>query len=463
MSLTRSQMSVDLGRGTRRFQRFVTRGGAKPTGGSAPQPRGILDPDLLRAALPQAFRKLDPRLLIKNPVMFVVEITAALVTLIAIANVTGIQPATGAGRPRASRSRSRSGCGSPSSSRPTPRPSPRRAAGPRRRPCADPLGDDGPSPPRRRLARGRSARPSCARATSSSSRRARRSPATATSSRASASSTKSAITGESAPVLKEPGTDIRSSVTGGTTLTSDRLVDPRHGQPGRDLPRPDDRPGRGRQAPADAQRDRPVDPAGRPDDRLPDGRRHPAAVRRLRRHDRRHRRPRRPPRVPDPDHDRRPAVGHRHRRHGPRRPLQRPGHERPGGRGVRRRRRDPARQDRHDHLRQPPRRLDHGRSRRHRGGGCSTAALVASIHDETPEGRSIVELARKRLAELGRPAGTADDAGYQALAATIAEDIPFRAETRTSGVRLAERRDGPQGRRRRDRARPRRRPAAAHP
>ena len=34
----------------------------------------------------------------------------------------------------------------------------------------------------------------------------------------------SAITGESAPVLKEPGTDIRSSVTGGTTLVSDELV-----------------------------------------------------------------------------------------------------------------------------------------------------------------------------------------------------------------------------------------------
>ncbi len=34
----------------------------------------------------------------------------------------------------------------------------------------------------------------------------------------------SAITGESAPVLKEPGTDIRSSVTGGTTITSDHLV-----------------------------------------------------------------------------------------------------------------------------------------------------------------------------------------------------------------------------------------------
>ncbi len=33
-----------------------------------------------------------------------------------------------------------------------------------------------------------------------------------------------AITGESAPVLKEPGTDIRSTVTGGTTLTSDTLT-----------------------------------------------------------------------------------------------------------------------------------------------------------------------------------------------------------------------------------------------
>jgi len=32
-----------------------------------------------------------------------------------------------------------------------------------------------------------------------------------------------AITGESAPVLKEPGTDIRSSVTGGTTVVSDSL------------------------------------------------------------------------------------------------------------------------------------------------------------------------------------------------------------------------------------------------
>ena len=89
-----------------------------------------------------------------------------------------------------------------------------------------------------------------------------------------------AITGESAPVLKEPGTDIRSSVTGGTTLISDRLVIRVTTDPGRDVPRPDDRARRGRQAPADAERDRARDPARRPDDRLPDGDGHAAAVRR---------------------------------------------------------------------------------------------------------------------------------------------------------------------------------------
>ncbi len=66
------------------------------------------------------------------------------------------------------------------------------------------------------------------------------------------------------------------------------------------------------------------------------------------------------------------------------------------------------------------------------------AALVSSIRDETPEGRSVVELARKRLAALGHAAGEGDESGFAALAATIAEEIPFRAETRTSGVRTTE-------------------------
>jgi K+-transporting ATPase ATPase B chain len=64
-----------------------------------------------------------------------------------------------------------------------------------------------------------------------------------------------------------------------------------------------------------------------------------------------------------------------------------------------------------------------------------TAALLSSIQDETPEGRSIVQLARQRLTDLGQPAGTADDPGFTALEGTIGEELPFRAETRTSGVR----------------------------
>jgi K+-transporting ATPase ATPase B chain len=64
-----------------------------------------------------------------------------------------------------------------------------------------------------------------------------------------------------------------------------------------------------------------------------------------------------------------------------------------------------------------------------------TAALVSSIRDETPEGRSIVELARTRLAAIDAAAGDGDEAGFAALASRIAEEIPFSAETRTSGIR----------------------------
>ena len=130
-------MTLDTGRGTRRFQRFVTLGGAKPSG-EPPRSRGVLDPSLLRAALPHAFRKLDPRLLARNPVMFVVEITAVLVTVIAIAGAAGVPAPWTPARASASRSRSPRGCGSRSCSRPTPRPSPRPAAAPRPPPCARP-------------------------------------------------------------------------------------------------------------------------------------------------------------------------------------------------------------------------------------------------------------------------------------------------------------------------------------
>ena len=61
----------------------------RPQADRAPaQPRriggGLLDPKMLWRALPDAFKKLDPRVQLRNPVMFVVEIGAVLTTYSAI-------------------------------------------------------------------------------------------------------------------------------------------------------------------------------------------------------------------------------------------------------------------------------------------------------------------------------------------------------------------------------------------
>jgi K+-transporting ATPase ATPase B chain len=66
------------------------------TGGGRRQPSqppyriggGLLDPKMLWRSLPDAFKKLDPRVQVKNPVMFVVEIGAALTTYTAITDST---------------------------------------------------------------------------------------------------------------------------------------------------------------------------------------------------------------------------------------------------------------------------------------------------------------------------------------------------------------------------------------
>src|SRR5260370_17032886 len=47
----------------------------------------MLDPKIVFPAFGSAFAKLDPRLMIKNPVMFVVEIVAALTTVIFLRNL----------------------------------------------------------------------------------------------------------------------------------------------------------------------------------------------------------------------------------------------------------------------------------------------------------------------------------------------------------------------------------------
>jgi potassium-transporting ATPase ATP-binding subunit len=50
----------------------------------------MLDPKIVIPAIGSSFVKLDPRLMMKNPVMFVVEVVAALTTVVFLRNlVTG--------------------------------------------------------------------------------------------------------------------------------------------------------------------------------------------------------------------------------------------------------------------------------------------------------------------------------------------------------------------------------------
>ena len=86
----------------------------------------LFDPKIVLPAIGSAFVKLDPRTLMKNPVMFVLEVVTALTTVILSAT------SSPAARTSASSSRSSCGCGSRCCSPTSPKRSPRAAA--RRRP-----------------------------------------------------------------------------------------------------------------------------------------------------------------------------------------------------------------------------------------------------------------------------------------------------------------------------------------
>ena len=424
-------MSVDTGRGTRRFQRFVTLGGAKPSG-EPPKPKGVLDPDLLRSALPHAFRKLDPRLLIKNPVMFVVEITAVLVTIIAIADASGAQAAAagGLGFPiqiaiwlwftvlfatyaeAVAEARGRAQAATLRKTRSETTAHRRKADG-----TLENVG----------------------------SSELRKGDVIVVSEGETIAGdgdviegigfvNEAAITGESAPVLKEPGTDIRSSVTGGTTLVSDRIVVQVTTDPGETFL------DRMIALVEGAKRQRTPNeialaillagltiiflmatvtlrPFGTFAGTTVDTVALVALLVCL---------------IPTTIGGLLSAIGIA-------------GMDRVArfnvlamsGRAVE------ASGDVDVILLDKTGTITYGNRLAASitpAPGVSAAevveaALVASIRDETPEGRSIVELARKRLAELGRPAGMGDDNGFAALGKTIAEEIPFKAETRTSGVK----------------------------
>ncbi|WP_280458963.1 potassium-transporting ATPase subunit KdpB [Nocardia carnea] len=189
---------------------------------AAPQPPksrvrgGLLDPQLLLTSLPQAMRKLDPRTLWRNPVMFIVEIGAVWATVLAIADPSffawaivawlwltvvfaNLAEAVAEGRGKAQADTLRRA----------------KADTVARRlvdwsPGADHTEEPVPAP---QLRRGDHVVVEAGQVI----------PGDGDVVEGIASVDESAITGESAPVIRESGGD-RSAVTGGTTVLSDRIV-----------------------------------------------------------------------------------------------------------------------------------------------------------------------------------------------------------------------------------------------
>ena len=75
-----------------------------------PQQRSLFSAEMLRPAVLDSARKLDPRHMVRNPVMFVVEIGAVITTVIWLVQVLGGSPRAGP-TPPGTRSPSPSGSG----------------------------------------------------------------------------------------------------------------------------------------------------------------------------------------------------------------------------------------------------------------------------------------------------------------------------------------------------------------
>jgi len=180
---------------------------------------GLLDPKMLWKSLPDAFKKLDPRVQIKNPVMFVVEVGALLCVYTAIRSPSGfnwtivvwlwltvvfanLAEAVAEGRGKAQAETLRRA---------------KREAMARRlvnwKPGADPAALREESVPGTGLRLGDYVVVEAGQVI----------PGDGDVVEGVASVDESAITGESAPVIRESGGD-RSAVTGGTTVLSDRIV-----------------------------------------------------------------------------------------------------------------------------------------------------------------------------------------------------------------------------------------------
>ena len=284
---------------------------------------GVFNPRQLLVSFPDALRKLNPRHQLRNPVMFVVWVGSVLSTVFAIGDPSAftilvtvwlwftvlfanLAEAVAEGRGKAQ-------------------------AETLRRTKKE---TDGP-PAAGRRGRGVACRArSCGSATSWSSRPAQVIPGDGDVVEGIATVDESAITGESAPVIRESGGDF-SSVTGGTTVLSDRIVVRISTKPGESFV------DRMIALVEGAERQKTPNEialtillstltiifllavlALQPIARLLG--QHPVGDRADR-----------VAGLPDPDHDRRAAVGDRHRGHGPAGAAQRARHVGPCGRGRR--------------------------------------------------------------------------------------------------------------------------------
>lgn len=178
---------------------------------STPTRIGLLDPGMLRASLPAALGKLDPRTLWRNPVMFIVEVGAVWSTLLALVDPTwfaglivvwlwltvvfaSLAEAVAEGRGKAQADSLRKAKTDTTARRITPSGGEEEVAAPLLQQGDLVVVEAGQTiPGDGDVVEG------------------------------IASVDESAITGESAPVIRESGGD-RSAVTGGTTVLSDRIV-----------------------------------------------------------------------------------------------------------------------------------------------------------------------------------------------------------------------------------------------
>ena len=224
----------------------------------------MLDAAIMRRAVGDSFVKLDPRHLMRNPVMFVVEVGSVLTTILFFTNL-------GVGehrRERVRRARRRRCSGSRCCSRTSPRRSPKAAA--RRRPtrCARPVRDDGEPP---RAPTGRSRRSPGTQLDLGDEVRGRRGRGHPERRRRRRGHREHRRVGDHRRV--GPGDPRgRWRPLGGHRRDAGALRPDRrahHRPTGRDVHRPDDRAGRGIRAAEDAERDRAQHPARRADDHLP--------------------------------------------------------------------------------------------------------------------------------------------------------------------------------------------------